>query len=134
LLSKAAACLAIHDVSYNSCRDRHCPKCQGVKRAQWLETRRRGVTAGVGPRAHASHAARRAELTRGRKTGSSWHKPERHKSSGHQQAHLREHARASVLAAILLTGTAQGVSGKANENPPAAHLRPPGAYGDPGQC
>src|SRR6266850_373890 len=26
-------------VSYNSCRDRHCPKCQGVKRAQWLETR-----------------------------------------------------------------------------------------------
>jgi len=26
-------------VSYNSCRDRHCPKCQGVKRAQWLERR-----------------------------------------------------------------------------------------------
>jgi hypothetical protein len=26
-------------VSYNSCRDRHCPKCQGAKRAQWLETR-----------------------------------------------------------------------------------------------
>jgi Putative transposase/Transposase zinc-binding domain len=26
-------------VSYNSCRDRHCPKCQGLKRAQWLETR-----------------------------------------------------------------------------------------------
>ena len=26
-------------VSYNSCRDRHCPKCQGVKRAQWLEKR-----------------------------------------------------------------------------------------------
>ena len=26
-------------VSYNSCRDRHCPKCQGVKRAAWLETR-----------------------------------------------------------------------------------------------
>jgi Putative transposase/Transposase zinc-binding domain len=26
-------------VSYNSCRDRHCPKCQGVKRAQWLEAR-----------------------------------------------------------------------------------------------
>jgi len=26
-------------VSYNSCRDRHCPKCQGVKRAAWLESR-----------------------------------------------------------------------------------------------
>jgi hypothetical protein len=26
-------------ISYNSCRDRHCPKCQGRKRAQWLETR-----------------------------------------------------------------------------------------------
>jgi hypothetical protein len=26
-------------VSYNSCRDRHCPKCQGVKRARWLEKR-----------------------------------------------------------------------------------------------
>jgi hypothetical protein len=26
-------------VSYNSCRDRHCPKCQAVQRAEWLETR-----------------------------------------------------------------------------------------------
>jgi len=26
-------------VSYNSCRDRHCPKCQGAKRAAWLEAR-----------------------------------------------------------------------------------------------
>jgi hypothetical protein len=26
-------------VSYNSCRDRHCPKCQGAKRAHWLEAR-----------------------------------------------------------------------------------------------
>ena len=25
--------------SYNSCRDRHCPKCQGLKKAQWLEER-----------------------------------------------------------------------------------------------
>jgi hypothetical protein len=25
--------------SYNSCRDRHCPKCQASKRAEWLETR-----------------------------------------------------------------------------------------------
>jgi hypothetical protein len=26
-------------ISYNSCRDRHCPKCQAGKRAAWLETR-----------------------------------------------------------------------------------------------
>jgi hypothetical protein len=25
--------------SYNSCRDRHCPKCQATKRAAWLEQR-----------------------------------------------------------------------------------------------
>ena len=25
--------------SYNSCRNRHCPKCQGLARAQWLEDR-----------------------------------------------------------------------------------------------
>ncbi len=26
-------------VSYNSCRNRHCPKCQGNARQRWLETR-----------------------------------------------------------------------------------------------
>jgi len=26
-------------ISYNSCRDRHCPKCQGPQRAQWLARR-----------------------------------------------------------------------------------------------
>jgi Putative transposase/Transposase zinc-binding domain len=26
-------------VSYNSCRDRNCPKCQGLARAQWLKDR-----------------------------------------------------------------------------------------------
>jgi Putative transposase/Transposase zinc-binding domain len=26
-------------ISYNSCRDRHCPKCQAAKRAAWLQTR-----------------------------------------------------------------------------------------------
>ena len=25
--------------SYNSCRDRHCPKCQAAKQAQWVKTR-----------------------------------------------------------------------------------------------
>ena len=27
-------------VAYNSCRNRNCPKCQGLARAQWLEDRR----------------------------------------------------------------------------------------------
>jgi hypothetical protein len=26
-------------ISYNSCRDRHCPKCQATQRQQWIETR-----------------------------------------------------------------------------------------------
>jgi hypothetical protein len=26
-------------ISYNSCRDRHCPKCQGQQRADWVERR-----------------------------------------------------------------------------------------------
>ena len=27
-------------ISYNSCRNRHCPKCQNTERAKWLESRR----------------------------------------------------------------------------------------------
>ena len=27
-------------VAYNSCRNRHCPKCQGLARLQWLDDRR----------------------------------------------------------------------------------------------
>ena len=27
------------EISYNSCRDRHCPKCQGGARRKWLEAR-----------------------------------------------------------------------------------------------
>ena len=28
-----------HRIAYNSCRNRHCPKCQGSERAAWLEER-----------------------------------------------------------------------------------------------
>src|ERR1035438_5528397 len=28
-------------ISYNSCRNRHCPKCQTGARERWLEARRR---------------------------------------------------------------------------------------------
>ncbi|WP_320018411.1 IS91 family transposase [Labilibaculum manganireducens] len=31
-------CKGIH-ISYNSCRNRHCPKCQGHKRQQWILAR-----------------------------------------------------------------------------------------------
>ena len=27
------------EIAYNSCRDRHCPKCQAAARAQWLQAR-----------------------------------------------------------------------------------------------
>lgn len=26
-------------ISYNSCRNRHCPKCQGIRREQWISAR-----------------------------------------------------------------------------------------------
>ena len=29
--------------AYNSCRNRHCPKCQGLARAQWLAERQAGL-------------------------------------------------------------------------------------------
>ncbi len=32
------ACGVIH-ISYNSCRNRHCPKCQGHKREEWIAKR-----------------------------------------------------------------------------------------------
>ena len=31
------------EISYNSCRDRHCPKCQGLEEAEWIEGRRRDL-------------------------------------------------------------------------------------------
>ena len=31
------------EVHYNSCRNRHCPTCQGVKRAVWVDARSRDI-------------------------------------------------------------------------------------------
>jgi hypothetical protein len=28
------------EIAYNSCRDRHCPKCQGLEEARWVEAQR----------------------------------------------------------------------------------------------
>ena len=33
-----SSCGKLH-LSYNSCRNRHCPKCQGHKREQWIQAR-----------------------------------------------------------------------------------------------
>ncbi len=30
-------------ISYNSCRNRHCPKCQGLDKERWLEDRKEGL-------------------------------------------------------------------------------------------
>ncbi len=32
-------CGFVSGISYNSCRDRHCPKCQSAKQAEWLKAR-----------------------------------------------------------------------------------------------
>nr|WP_255554278.1 transposase zinc-binding domain-containing protein [Mesonia aestuariivivens] len=32
------SCHSLH-LSYNSCRNRHCPKCQGHKKEQWIRAR-----------------------------------------------------------------------------------------------
>lgn len=39
-------CGEIH-VSYNSCRDRHCPKCQNKEREVWTEMRKEEILPGV---------------------------------------------------------------------------------------
>ncbi len=31
------------EISYNSCRNRHCPKCQGLEQARWLAARERDL-------------------------------------------------------------------------------------------
>ena len=38
-LEKCGHCAATRN-AYNSCRNRHCPKCQGAERAKWLESRK----------------------------------------------------------------------------------------------
>lgn len=37
-----AAC-GHEDISYNSCRNRHCPKCQGLEEARWVEAQQRDL-------------------------------------------------------------------------------------------
>lgn len=37
-IDKCDCCHALH-ISYNSCRNRHCPTCQGHKREEWIRAR-----------------------------------------------------------------------------------------------
>ena len=37
-VEQCSECGEIH-ISYNSCRNRHCPKCQGSQRDKWIESR-----------------------------------------------------------------------------------------------
>ena len=37
-MDACSECGTVH-VSYNSCRNRHCPKCQGHKRKEWIQKR-----------------------------------------------------------------------------------------------
>jgi Putative transposase/Transposase zinc-binding domain len=37
--SESCGACGLVRIAYNSCRNRHCPKCQGLTRAQWLEDR-----------------------------------------------------------------------------------------------
>jgi hypothetical protein len=38
-VARCAGCDHV-EIAYNSCRNRHCPKCQGLARLQWLADRR----------------------------------------------------------------------------------------------
>ena len=42
-LDECTDCAYRPPISYNSCRDRHCPKCQANARERWLEARRNPV-------------------------------------------------------------------------------------------
>jgi len=41
-IDKCDCCNKIH-LSYNSCRNRHCPTCQGHKREQWIQAREKDL-------------------------------------------------------------------------------------------
>jgi hypothetical protein len=40
---RACAQCGHQEIAYNSCRDRHCPKCQGLEAARWLDAQQRDI-------------------------------------------------------------------------------------------
>ena len=62
-MSSVATTAAHMRIAYNSCRNRHCPKCQGSARAAWMAERSRTAAGAVLPRRlHAAGADRRDRL------------------------------------------------------------------------
>ena len=61
---QCAAC-GHETLSYNSCRDRHCPKCQGLDEARWIEAQQRDLlpVPGGQPRLRCPDQRRRLEST-----------------------------------------------------------------------
>ena len=55
-------------IAYNSCRNRHCPKCQGAAAKQWLAEREAELIAGalLPRRVHVAGTDRRTSPTRTR--------------------------------------------------------------------
>lgn len=41
-VDECEACGHVH-ISYNSCRNRHCPKCQGLKKEKWIKERNKDL-------------------------------------------------------------------------------------------
>jgi hypothetical protein len=40
---RACAQCGHQEIAYNSCRDRHCPKCQGLEAARWMDAQQRDL-------------------------------------------------------------------------------------------
>jgi len=40
---RACAQCGHQEIAYNSCRDRHCPKCQGLEAARWMDARQQDL-------------------------------------------------------------------------------------------
>src|SRR5262245_43316135 len=58
-VARCEKCDHIH-IAYNSCRNRHCPKCQGAAAKAWLADREAELLPAC--RVHAAGAARRHRL------------------------------------------------------------------------
>ena len=60
-VERCADCGAVR-IAYNSCRDRHCPKWQGLARAQWLADRQAELLPVCGTRQTTDPALRALHL------------------------------------------------------------------------
>ena len=54
----ACLCCGYRAISYNSCRNRHCPKCQTQARERWLAARERELFSLIVPKCATALASR----------------------------------------------------------------------------